>query len=281
MWSQVAGRLKAASSRARRLRLGLTVVAAALALAASQLKPVSPPVAVVLGVTAAIVLAAVGLLRGRQNVEQVRRWTRARSVSEAIKTEVFLFLTGSGAYDGADRDRRLDTEVQRLEQEAGDLARYTLGVQPKIRPLPSVHDVGSYLDVRVRQSQIEGYYEPGARMLRQRLRAAKAAEVTLALVAAGLAAMASVSPNVAAWAAVVTTAAGAAAAYVAAERYEILWIEYSRTANELCRLADRRTAADGRPLSDRELIVECEQVISVQNQGWMAKWGEESAAVAN
>jgi hypothetical protein len=44
---------------------------------------------------------------------------------------------------------------------------------------------------------------------------------------------------------------------------------------------DRRTAADGRPLSDRELIVECEQVISVQNQGWMAKWGEESAAVAN
>jgi hypothetical protein len=65
---------------------------------------------------------------------------------------------------------------------------------------------------------------------------------------------------------------------VAAERYEFLWIEYSRTASELRRLADRRSAADGRSLSGPELIVECEQVISVQNQAWMAKWGEEDNA---
>ena len=106
----------------------------------------------------------------------------------------------------------------------------------------------SYLDVRVRQSQLEGYYEPKARLLRQRLRALKAVEVTLALVAAALAAMAAISPNVGAWAAVVTTAGGAVAAYIAAERYEFLWIEYSRTASELRRLLDRRTAADGRPI---------------------------------
>ena len=118
-------------------------------------------------------------------------------------------------------------------------------------------------------------------MLRQRLRTLKAAEVTLALIAAGLAALAAVSPGVAAWAAVVTTAAGAVAAYIAAERYEFLWIEYSRTASELRRLLDRGTAADGRLLSGPELVSECEQVISVQNQSWMAKWGEEdSAAVA-
>jgi uncharacterized protein YjiS (DUF1127 family) len=75
---------------------------------------------------------------------------------------------------------------------------------------------------------------------------------------------------------VVTTAAGAVAAYVAAERYEFLWVEYARTATELRRLADRRTAADGHALSDGELVAECEQVISVQNQAWMAKWGEET-----
>ena len=68
------------------------------------------------------------------------------------------------------------------------------------------------------------------------------------------------------------------AAYAASERYEFLWIEYSRTASELRRLLDRRTAADGRQLSGSELVGECEQVISVQNQAWMAKWGEESAA---
>jgi hypothetical protein len=102
--------------------------------------------------------------------------------------------------------------------------------------------------------------------------------VTLALVAAALAALAAISPGVGAWAAVATTGAGAVAAYIAAERYELLWIEYSRTASELRRLVERRTSADGDRLSGSELVDACEQVISVQNQAWMAKWGEENTA---
>jgi hypothetical protein len=280
VWSQTADKLKAGPHRSWEFRLSLTVVAAALALAGSQLKAASRPASIVLGVAAALALAVVGLLRGRQNVEQVRRWTRARAVSEAIKTEVFLFLTQSGRYGTADREGRLESEVQRLEREASDLQRYTEGVRAKDRPLPAVHDVDSYLVIRVRQSQLEGFYEPRARLLRRRLRVLKAVEVVLALVAAALAAMAAISPSVAAWAAVVTTAGGALAAYIASERYEFLWIEYSRTASELRRLLDRRTAADGRLISGSELVDECEQVISVQNQAWMAKWGEETAATA-
>lgn len=281
IWSQTADKLKAGPHRSWQVRLALTVAAAALALAGSQLKKVSLPASTALAVSAALALASVGLLRGRQNVEQVRRWTRARSVSEALKTEVFLFLSRSGAYDRPDRERRLEAEVQRLERETGELQRYTQGVQAKDRLLPEVHDLDSYLHVRVRQSQLEGYYEPKAHLLQRRLRALKAVEVTLALAAAGFAAMAAISPNVGAWAAVLTTAGGAVAAYIAAERYEFLWIEYSRTASELRRLLDRRTAADGRPISGSELVAECEQVISVQNQAWMAKWGEESATSAD
>jgi SMODS and SLOG-associating 2TM effector domain 1/Protein of unknown function (DUF4231) len=277
IWSQTAGKLKAGPHRLWGIRMGLTA-AAALALAGSQVKTVSPPASIALAVAAALSMTAVALLRSRQNVEQVRRWTRARSVSEAIKTEVFLFLSRSGSYDGPDRERRLEAEVQRLEHEADDLQRYTDGVRAKDRSLPAVHDVASYLDVRVRQSQLEGFYEPKARLMRQRLRTLKAVEVTLALVAAALAAVAATSPSVGAWAAAVTTAGGAVAAYIASQRYEFLWIEYSRTASELRRLLDRRTAADGRPISGSELVAECEQVISVQNQAWMAKWGEEENA---
>jgi hypothetical protein len=257
------------------------VAAAVLALSGSQVKPHSLGASVALAVAAALALAAVGLLRSRANTEQVRRWTRARSVSEALKTEVFLFLSKSGAYEAAEPERRLEAEAHRLEREAGDLQRYTEGVQARKRPLPAVHDVDSYLDVRVRQSQLEGYYGPKAHIMRQRLRLLKVAEVTLALAAAGVAATAAVWPSVGAWAAVVTTASGAVAAYIAAERYEFLWIEYSRTASELRRLLERRTAADGRPLSGSELVQECEQVISVQNQAWMAKWGQEDAAPEN
>lgn len=278
VWSQTADRLKAGPGRQRMLRLALTLAAAVLALAGSQAKSVSFGASLALAVLAALALAAVGLLRGRADAEQVRRWTRARSVSEALKTEVFLFLSKSGPYEGADDpDRRLEAEVSRLEREAGDLQGYTEGIVPRRRSLPEVHDVDSYLDVRVRESQLERYYEPKARDMRQRLRLLKVAEVTLALVAAALAATAATWPSVGAWAAVVTTAGGVAAAYIASERYEFLWVEYSRTASELRRLLDRHTAADGRPLSDSELVQECEQVISVQNQAWMAKWGEEGS----
>jgi hypothetical protein len=275
VWSQTADRLKEGPSRVRGLRLALTVAAAALALSASQVKAVSLGASIGLAAAAALALAGAGLLRGWVSPDQARRWTRARSVSEAVKTEMFLFLARSGAYEAADADRRLEAEVGRLEREAGDLQRYTAGVRATERSLPDVHDADSYLDVRVRQSLLEGYFEPKALLMRQRMRLLKAAEVTLALIAAALAATAAAWPGVAAWAAVVTTAGGAVAAYIAGERYEFLWIEYSRTASELRRLLSRRTAADGRPLSDSELVQECEQVISAQNQAWMAKWGEE------
>ena len=102
----------------------------------------------------------------------------------------------------------------------------------------------------------------------------------MALAAAALAAAATVSANLAAWAAVVTTAAAAVAVHVAAERYEFLWVQYSRSAGELQRLVDRRTAPDGRRLSDRELVMKCEDVISVQNQGVDGEVGRGASAVS-
>jgi hypothetical protein len=229
-------------------------------------------------VIAAVMLATVGLLTKQQNAEQVRRWTRARSVSEAIKTEMFYYLTRIGAYSGKSADRHLEAEVQRLERKAGDLAGETQSAEPRTRQLPAVNDLESYLELRVRESELEGYYKPNALAMRQRLRIAKGVEIGLALAAGGLAATTVVSPTVGAWAAVATTASGAIVAHAASERYEYLWIEYSRTASELQRLLERRTASNGRPLSDSELIAKCEDVISIQNQGWMAKWGEDGRA---
>lgn len=284
VWSQTANQLKAIPQRRWRLQLSLTVVAAGLALAGSQLKTVSVPASIALGAVAAVALAGVGLLRSQQDIEHTRRWTQARSVSETMKADVFTLLAQSAEGEPTDREqreRKLEAEIQRLEHEARDLLPYTQGVQAKSRQLPAVSDVDTYLDVRVRQEQLAKYYEPKAAQLRTQLRYAKAVEVALALIAAALAAVAAVSPSAGAWAAVVTTAVGAVAAYVASERYEFLWIEYSRTASELRRLLDRRTAADGRPLSGLDLVRECEDVISVQNQAWMAKWGEQDNSAKN
>jgi hypothetical protein len=132
----------------------------------------------------------------------------------------------------------------------------------------------------VRRSQLTGFYEPKAELMWRRLRTLKRTGVVLALAAAALAALTSVSPHVGAWAAVVSTATGAVAAFAASEHYEMLWVEYRRTAEELRRLVERRTAVDGSPLSDPQLVARCEEVIALQNQTWMAKWGKEGKAAA-
>jgi membrane protein YdbS with pleckstrin-like domain len=278
VWSQTANKLKNGPSLARTWQLVLTVAAAVLALAASQVKGASFAASLALSVVAAVALATVSVLRAQTSKEQVQRWTRARSVSEAIKTEVYTYLSGSGRYAAANPDIELNREIKRLEDQAGDLNGYTSKFQPVKRELPPVHDVDSYLQVRVREMQLRDYYEKNARDLANRIRWLKWAQIALALVAAALAAVASVSPSVGAWAAVATTAGGAVAAYFAAERYEFLWIEYSRTASELHRLLSHPIGADGHPLTGSALVAECEQVISVQNQAWMAKWGEDTSS---
>jgi hypothetical protein len=129
VWSKTADNLKKGPSRQRGWQLILTVAAAALALAGSQVKSVSFAAALGLAIALALALAGAGLLRGFWSADQVRRWTRARSVSEAIKTEMYLFLTGTGNYNCDDREVKLGAEVDRLEHEARDLQPYTTGVQ--------------------------------------------------------------------------------------------------------------------------------------------------------
>jgi hypothetical protein len=75
---------------------------------------------------------------------------------------------------------------------------------------------------------------------------------------------------VSAWIAVVTTLSGAVAAHVGAARYEYQLIEYLRTADELSRLR-RDAAATTSATEVDQLIVQCERIISIQNEGWMAK----------
>jgi hypothetical protein len=276
IWSQTADRLKDGPARQRTWRLGLTVAAAVLALAGSQVKSVSTPASVSLAIVAAVAMAAVAYTRWRASPQQAKRWTQARSVSEALKAEVFLFLCSGGDYRSGDRAARLRAQVKDLEDDAKAISPYTLGITASTRELPAVTDIDSYLAVRVRTSQLANYYLPKAATMKRRVDRLKVVEVALALIAAGLAAAAIASASVAAWAAVATTASGAVAAYIAAERYEFLWIEYSRTAVQLQRLLDLHDSADPAAPAGPDLAVACEDVISIQNEAWMAKWGEDS-----
>jgi hypothetical protein len=74
----------------------------------------------------------------------------------------------------------------------------------------------------------------------------------------------------------VTTVGAAITAHAAAARYDYLLVEYLRTAEELERLRDRRGSASN--LTDEALVKKAENIISVQNQGWMAKLTSDDGA---
>src|SRR3712207_8183873 len=53
----------------------------------------------------------------------VEAWTRARSVSEGLKEEVYLHLTGTPPYDGTGRDGELGKRTFSITDDAQDLDR--------------------------------------------------------------------------------------------------------------------------------------------------------------
>ncbi|MDB5059768.1 MAG: hypothetical protein JWO59_3240 [Chloroflexi bacterium] len=267
VWSQAANQLKASIVRSRTVGLYLAALGALLGTGAAQTASWNPALAKWLAFGAALALAAGPVVGRFAASERTRDWTRLRSVSEALKADVYRFLAGVPPFDDDGRDRELLDRLDRLLKDADDLRRYSSGMTPVVRELPPVTDLRSYVEYRV-TAQLDGYYRPKARQMHERVSRFRRIEVTLSLVAAVLAAVAAVYGKEAAasWVAAVTTIMALVTAHGAAERYEYQEIEFSRTADALERLrADRgSTDSDG-------FVESCESIISVQNEAWMAK----------
>jgi hypothetical protein len=262
-WSQAAGRLKRDRERKRALALGLTVVGAVLS-AGGLAAGLASDWGKVLAFGAAAAVALAELVRARVGPQAVSDWTRARSIAEAIKSEVYVELAGVG---GPGFDDRVDT----ITDLGRDLLPHRAHAALCSRPLPPVDDVASYLKVRV-GGQIDDFYRPRARELQRRIEASRRMELALAVLGALLAAAAGTweSDSLAVWVPVLTTIAAACTAHHAAARREYLLVEYLRTAQELERL--RRRTGSVAELSDEQLIRRAEEVISVQNEAWMARF---------
>lgn len=271
IWSQTANRMKASIGHARSAALVLTVGGAVLATLAARLPAGQARAGSVLAIAAAVGVGLVPLLRPRCSGRVLRDWTRARSVSEALKSEIYLYLARAGDYRGEDRDRRLRMCTDRVRQQAADLLRHSVDIKPAQRGPPDVNDYASYLRVRV-DGQVDGYYRPKARQMQMRLSQFRRVEVVLAVAGVLLGALAASLAGVGlgAWVAVVTTISASIAAHVGATRYEYQLIEYLRTADELSRLR-RDAAVTTSPAELDQLVVQCERIISIQNEGWMAK----------
>ena len=160
-------------------------------------------------------------------------------------------------------------------RDASDLLRHTSGIDPARRDLSRVADHGSYVEVRV-DGQVHDFYRLRAAQLQTRLSWFRWAELTLAVAGVVLGAPAARFPgwSVGVWIAVVTTATATLAAHVAAACYDYQLVEYLRTAHELDRLRAAASRTTSVAVLDH-LVIQCERVISIQNEGWMAKLSAE------
>ncbi|MGH3621906.1 MAG: DUF4231 domain-containing protein, partial [Sciscionella sp.] len=227
MWSQTANRLKRSITRWRTVTLGLTIAGAVLATLGAQVASLSTVTGKVLAWLAAVAVAVIPVTAPRAGRQTIQAWTRARSVSEALKSELYTLLAGASPYRGADRDEVLRSRAEDVLADADDLQRYLVGVPQPTRALPAVGDIASYRTLRV-TAQVEGYYRPQARRLRHRLRLIRTVELILALAVAVLSATAASLEvhGAAVWVPVGTTVAAAVSAHAVAARYEYLLIEY-------------------------------------------------------
>jgi hypothetical protein len=242
-----------------------------LAVAADQAGGLSVVAGRVLSAAAAITAGLATLVQRRASTGQIRDWTRARSASEGLKTEIYRYLAGGTAYTSPGRrDQRLGAETRAITEAVADLRRHTLGIVPDTKPTPPVRDVDSYITERV-NDQIGNYYTPRAGRYENRVRRLRMVGGLLGVTAVVLAALAAAFQigGLAAWVPVVTTIATSVAAYIAAARYDHLVIEYLRTAQRLEHLRQEHL---GHPASDPAAFIDaCEAAISVENQAWMAR----------
>lgn len=278
-WSRTANRLRSKILKYRFAALTLTMCGAALAATATQLEmnAAPPGYSRIVAVSAAFAVGMVPALQIVFDRKTVSDWTRMRSISEALKSEIFIYLAGVSPYRGSDRQTVLAKHVRKVLHDGEDLTFYLPASPPAWTPLPDVSDVASYVQVRL-IGQIDRYYRPKAKEMNHRLVITRNVQAGLAATGAALGVLALI-PNVrtAAWMGVVTTATAAVAAHAAESRYVYQFIEYCRTVQQLDSMLDDHLQTTEAPTaqSDDDLVSRCERIISIQNEAWMVKWRNE------
>jgi len=273
-WSRAASRLRKSIRNWRSTALAFAILGAVLATAATQ-AGLKTGLGQGLSIASAVMLAVVpSVQKTKLSQGAIESWTRARSASEGLKAEIYLYLTAVPPYNDAKRDGELNKKADQIRGDVDDLAGHTLGLPGDHKAMPPVHDIDSYLKDRV-EDQIQGYYRRRAKEHQQRLTLFRGAEFSLSLIATALSAIAAATHvgGYSAWVAVVTTVAAAITSHIAAERYEHLVVSYMATARQLEKIVrEWRASEDNSAEAAAALVQKCESVISRENESWMAAW---------
>lgn len=286
-WSLVADRLKRSRTTARTTALFLTIIGAALQTIAGTSKAIQW--GTIAGILGTVALALVPLIATFWlKPEQTKRWLRARSISEGIKSEYHLFRAQAAPYDADGALQRLDSKITEIDSWGADMENLRAAIGSPGETPPGITPA-TYVKDRIYE-QINRFYEPKAKLNAQLAQRFRMIEIALTFVTAALSVLANmkhdpvsgVAAPFAAWIAVLTTVGGTIAAFAAAGRYEFQATTYFATAANLKDLVRGWKLKDcpGPPSQDWSTFVKnCEATISAENRGWMAKLDDAQQSV--
>ncbi len=286
-WSTTAGRFKSEIELWRKRVLLLSIGGAMFATLSTQVPDGGAQK--VVAVIAAVLLAIIPVVtRKKLSPQKTKNWTVARSVSEGLKEELYLFLARAEPYadpDGAKAEILRDRSFE-ITRKASNLLQHVTRVKAPEGSFLTFKSPEEYLEIRV-ADQID-WYQKKSRQHSDKAAWLRNTEFYLAIVAALLAALTGVyggelaiqgwSIEIGAWVAVLTTISATLTAHIAAAQYDHIVTSYSATAFQLRHLKMHWPPDGGGSIPSVEwstFVRRCEDAISKENESWLAKWVKE------
>ncbi len=268
-WSVLAD---AAKSRLDRWRLSnlLMLVAGALAGAVAAQTWLAAGGSTAFALTAAVALAVAGFIQKNfLGPERTVSWTGARAASEALKAEVFRYLTRVTPYDSPDRAQVLQAQFEVVQGRVSEQLRTDAqAMQADNKAVPSIGTFAQYVSDRA-QNQAEWHRNKIAEHVRQ-AKALRRWQLLATGLGVVLSAVAGVLPawHLTTWTAAATTIAAALGAHLAATGHQRIAAGYARTADQLDRVIAGISPENSSPDERARFVADVERVLAAQNEGW-------------
>lgn len=213
--------------------------------------------------------------------EREKNWIRARSAAEAFKSQVYQYLLKVRPYDEADRGNQLFLKAEELLKSTSDISTIPMEQAKLIDKLPTAdYNIDQYIEERVRQ-QIYQYYFPKAKRYDHITRLIKGITLVLGFISVVLGTLGSLgyAEYSSVWIAFISSFTGSAAAYMASNHYHQLVVSYQATSKRLMMFLARWSLLEGDDVEQqKEMVLECESILAMENGAWMTELSEKSVA---
>lgn len=224
------------------------------------------------GISALLIAIAAYFGKELVSSESERNWIRSRSMAEALKSQCFLYVTGSFPYNQPNKDKLLQQQTDDLLVKVKDIVTGKISEDKKIEKiLPNTIDIKQYMTLRV-DDQIK-YYADTSKDYTLKMKTIKNIGLILGLVAVVFGVLGTTGWT-AGWIAVISTITSSVVAYAYANRFQYLIISYQATGNRLENLKAGWYASkftDTHVAEKNEFVIKCEEAVSIENSAWMAE----------